>query len=120
MGNNTKWAEVPELGKLRDALTELQGSMSLAQLVALITIAMEPGLSVNDLGDRLQIPQQTASRHVAVLTGRYHGELSDAPLEPLIVQQINTSDPRKRALFLSPAGDEIVAAMLGISTDRED
>lgn len=105
----------PELANLRDALAALQGSLSLAQLIALMTVAIEPGISVNELGDRLRIPQQSASRHVAVLTGRYQSELSDAPLDALIVQQINETDPRKRALYLTPAGDKLIANMLRLS-----
>lgn len=115
MGTNSKWSAASELTDLRDALAELQGSLSLAQLIALMTVAIEPGISVNELGDRLRVPQQSASRHVAVLTGRYQSELSDAPLDALIVQQINETDPRKRALYLTPAGDKLIANMLRLS-----
>ncbi len=106
------------LHQIRAALLELQGSLSLAQLVALATIAIEPGLSVNELADRLKIPQQTASRHVAILTGRYQSDLADAPLEALIVQQINEADPRRRALFLSEDGHALVAALTGTQISK--
>jgi DNA-binding MarR family transcriptional regulator len=107
------------LAEIRSALIGVQGNLSLAQLVALATIAIEPGLSVNELADRLKIPQQTASRHVAVLTGRYQSDLADAPLEALIIQQINENDPRKRALYLTLEGLEFIAALTG-STSREN
>ena len=104
---------------MRRALMDVQGTLSLAQLVALMTIAIEPGLSVNELAEQLKIPQQTASRHVAVLTGRYQSDLADAPLDAMIVQQINESDPRKRALYLTPEGQTFIASLTGASTGEQ-
>ena len=60
-------AHLSQLVALANALRPLQADLSLSQLLALIAIAVEPGLSVNELADRLNIPQQTASRHVAGL-----------------------------------------------------
>lgn len=99
------------LSGLRNALLEVQNALSLAQLVALVTIAMEPGLSVNDLAERLKIPQQSASRYVAALAGRYQSVLAESSLAPLIVQTINEGDPRKRALFLTPAGRQLMSVI---------
>jgi DNA-binding MarR family transcriptional regulator len=108
-----------KLASLADALGLLQAEIGLPQLLALLTIAGEPGLSVNELADRLELPQQTASRHVAVLAGRYHGMFGPAAaenpgrskLDPLITQEISQSDPRRRALFISKQGRALREAM---------
>jgi DNA-binding MarR family transcriptional regulator len=105
-------------GKFRSKLTHLikglgpiQKELSLPQLLTLLQIAVNPGLSVNDLAEKLGVPQQTASRHVSGLLGRYQGapagsDLAErSTLDPLIVQEINQNDPRSRALFVSEQGD---------------
>ena len=99
------------LREVRDALMSVQSELSLAQLVALLTIAVEPGLSVNDLADRVGLPQQTASRYVAVLLGRYETP-GPMPPHPLISQAVSEEDPRKRALFLTDAGEALVGRLL--------
>ena len=43
---------------LRTALDTISDQLSLAQVVALLTVALEPGLSVNELSERLGIPRQ--------------------------------------------------------------
>jgi DNA-binding MarR family transcriptional regulator len=115
MGMNTPLETVDSLRGIRDALMRIQGDLSLPQFVALMTIGLEPGLSVNELAEKLNIPQQSASRYIAVLTGRYQSELASGIVEPLIVQQINELDPRKRALHLTPSGTELLASLLGSS-----
>lgn len=119
MGTYNVRDDLVRLHEIRAALLELQGSLSLAQLVALATVAIEPGLSVNELADRLKIPQQTASRHVAILTGRYQSDLADAPLEALVMQQINETDPRRRALYLTEEGHALVAILTGTQPMKE-
>jgi DNA-binding MarR family transcriptional regulator len=100
-----------KLTKLIRGLEPLQKELSLPQLLTLLQIAVSPGLSVNDLAEKLGIPQQTASRHVSALLGRYQGtpagsDLTErSTLDPLIVQEINQNDPRSRALFVSEQGD---------------
>lgn len=112
MGINMKSDDKERLASLRDSLASLQARVSLPQLVALLAIAAEPGLSVNELAERLDIPQQTASRHVAALTGRYQNDFADAPeVPPLVLQEINQIDPRKRALFLAPPGLELISSL---------
>lgn len=117
MNHDTDRAD--RLEAMRRVLIDVQGTLSLAQLVALMTVAIEPGLSVNELAERLKIPQQTASRHVAVLTGRYQSDLAEAPLDALIAQQINEGDPRKRALYLTPEGQEFIASLIGLSLGEQ-
>ena len=110
------------LSKLRaivEALEPLQGDLGMPQLLALAQIAMQPGLSVNELAERLGCPQQTASRYVAALLGRYQSP-PDAngtgpgrtKLDPLITQEISQSDPRSRALYVSKQGVALLERML--------
>jgi DNA-binding MarR family transcriptional regulator len=108
-----------KLAGLANALHLLPAEIGLPQLLALLAIAGEPGLSVNELADRLGMPQQTASRHVAVLAGRYQGmfgamaseDAGRSKLEPLITQEISQSDPRRRALIISTQGRVLLDAM---------
>jgi DNA-binding MarR family transcriptional regulator len=101
--------ERPVLDRLIRSLQPFQAELSLPQMLALLRIATEPGLSVNELADRLNCPQQTASRYVAALMGRYQTPSDDSgnarsKLDPLVTQAINQSDPRSRALFISSQG----------------
>jgi DNA-binding MarR family transcriptional regulator len=104
-----------KISRLIKALAPLQANLSLPQLLALCHIRLEPGLSVNELAERLNCPQQTASRYAAALLGRYQGipgtpaEISErSKLDPLVVQEISQTDPRKRALFLSAHGEKLL------------
>ena len=77
-GNVVEIARIDEptrtkLAGLADALHGVRAELGLPQLLALLTIANEPGLSVNELAERLALPQQTTSRHVAALSWRYQG-----------------------------------------------
>jgi DNA-binding MarR family transcriptional regulator len=105
-------AETEWLAGVRTALLGLQGELSLGQLVALLTVACDPGLSVNDLADRTGVPQQTASRNVAMLLGRYEMPNGQGPQHPLISQGVSEHDPRKRALFLTDTGAELVGRLV--------
>ena len=103
------------LSNLRDALEPvmLEG-LSIEVLSALLTIALEPGISVNELADRLHAPQQTASRYASILLGRYQEPTvtKEPPKDPLVTQEVHATDPRKRAMFLTDRGEEFVALVL--------
>lgn len=111
MSKNPHRERPPSGLQLRNALMAVQGHISLPQLVVLLTIRIEPGLSVNDLADKLNIPQQSASRYVALLAGRYQTETEQPLFEPLVLQRISDSDPRSRALYITPAGDSMLATL---------
>jgi DNA-binding MarR family transcriptional regulator len=86
------------------ALNPIENSIGLPLTLTLLAIAQNPGLSVNDLAERLEVPQQTASRYVASLQGRYSMPGRDLGPVPLISIEVSATDPRKRALKLSEAG----------------
>jgi DNA-binding MarR family transcriptional regulator len=104
--------EKAHLEVIRKALLGLPTGLSLEHAIALLTIALEPGLSVNDLADRIRCPQQSASRYASALLGRYRSLVSEIDRDPLIVQQINPDDPRRRALFLNENGRQVIARMI--------
>jgi DNA-binding MarR family transcriptional regulator len=97
------------------ALRSIGSDLSLPLLITLLAVARVPGLSVNELAERIQVPQQTASRYVAVLQGRYQmagaNEVTSAG-KPLISLQVSTDDPRRRALFLTRYGETRLARFI--------
>ncbi|MBA8903176.1 MarR family winged helix-turn-helix transcriptional regulator [Phyllobacterium sp. P30BS-XVII] len=97
---------------LSNALLPVQELLSLAHLRSLLFIAAEPGLSVNELADRIGAPQPTASRYVAVLLGRYQNVDNARPVQ-FIIQEVSADDPRRRALFLTADGRRLIADILG-------
>ena len=110
---NSLTQEMPSaslLMTLRDRLIPLQDHLSLPHLACLFTIAVEPGLSINDLGKRIGVPQPSASRYASTLLGRYQ-EPEGKSLSSLLIQEINQDDPRRRALHLSDQGREIVTTL---------
>jgi DNA-binding MarR family transcriptional regulator len=97
---------------LRAVLKAVPNGVGLGQLAALLAVAAEAGLSVNDLSDRIDAPQQTASRYVAQLIGRYQDDFGQNQPIPLVEQRVSVADPRKRALYLTPHGREVVKAII--------
>lgn len=114
--------EVQRIRALAQALGSVEQELTLPQVIALLAIASRPGLSVNDLADAMGMPQQTASRHVASLVGRHHHvskklgflsfELEYSFRRHLVVQEVNQADPRRRALYLSTLGRQVVDKLL--------
>jgi DNA-binding MarR family transcriptional regulator len=94
--------QLPQVDEIRAVLCAVHSELSLQHVIALLTVALTPGLSVTELAERMGVPQQSASRYVALLSGRY--ELEGAEVTPLLDQAISRTDPRKRALFLTEAG----------------
>lgn len=103
--------EAARLGAMFEGLRPWQSVISLAQVLALIAIAKSPGLSVNELAEKLDQPQQTVSRHVSILLGRYQTSETVVPTV-FIRQEVNVSDPRSRALFLAPEGEALLKALV--------
>lgn len=114
MGTNKQSGRVSNGFHLRNALMEVQGQLSLPQLVVLLTVRIEPGLSVNDLAETLGIPQQSASRYVSMLAGRYQTEPHQPLFEPLLLQKISDTDPRSRALHVTAAGEALLKTLVSI------
>ncbi len=89
---------------LLDTFIPIDQSIGLPLLLTLAAVGREPGLSVNELAERLNTPQQTISRYVATLQARYAMPGRDVGSVPLIDVEISVNDPRRRALTLTAAG----------------
>jgi DNA-binding MarR family transcriptional regulator len=100
-----------KLENLRECLLRSK-DLPMPCLLALLTVALKPGLSVNELSETLGMPQQTASRNASILLGRYEVP-SSAVKTPFILQSINDEDPKKRALELTNAGKEYLQMVTG-------
>jgi DNA-binding MarR family transcriptional regulator len=88
-------------------LKSIGPDLSLPLLLTILVVARRPGLSINDLADELDVPQQTASRYVSVLQGRYQlpGRSENAfAKRPFLALGISTDDSRSRALHLTDEG----------------
>ena len=111
-------SELRVLEKLRSFVVRSK-DLPTPTLLALLTIALRPGLSINELAEALQLPQQSASRYASILLGRVEDQLSDLIKSPYIAQSINDQDPRKRALNLTQAGLDYLRFIVGNNYSRK-
>jgi DNA-binding MarR family transcriptional regulator len=88
--------------------------LSIPLLRTLIAVYLNPNLSVNELADLIDIPQQTASRYVAILQGRYRNLESSSALarSPLLSQRASTADLRRYELALTSRGVAKLSSIL--------
>lgn len=100
-------SEMRVLSDFKDFVTRSK-ELPTSTLLALLTIALRPGLSINELAEALNMPQQSASRYASILLGRAEDQLAALIKSPYISQSINDQDPRKRALNLTAAGIEFL------------
>lgn len=111
MSLNTDSSFNERLAFLQSCLEQMDGISTIA-VMALITITQRPGISVNELAELLRVPQQSASRCVSVLLGRY-SDIGEENLLPVFISQtINENDPRKRSLAPTAAGIRFLTKML--------
>lgn len=124
MSTNIKNVNSPTPSELR-VLENFKGfvtrsrNLPASSLLALLTIALRPGLSINELAEALNMPQQSASRYASILLGRAEDQLTGLIKSPYISQSINDQDPRKRALNLTPAGIEFLRHIIGNDTAKQ-
>ena len=100
-------ASIDRVDALIRILRSLEPDLNLQLALTLLVVARQPGLSVGELADHIQSPQQTASRYVAILQGRYELPGSDGnsfARNPLLSLEVSKHDPRRRALFLTAYG----------------
>jgi DNA-binding MarR family transcriptional regulator len=103
--------------RYRKALAPLVPTIGLPQLAVLLAVAERPGASVNEIAELLEMPQQSASRAIAMLSGRY--EIAGVMPEMLVDQGINGDDPRKRAITLTVSGERLVNRLLAATSEDE-
>lgn len=113
MGDSSNGHTAARLALLARLLDQIESDLGLPLTRALISVALKPGSSINDLADQLNVPQQTASRYIAVLQGRYESPNGSIDTRaPLVSLEISQNDPRRRALFVTPEGKKRVAKLL--------
>jgi DNA-binding MarR family transcriptional regulator len=96
-----------QLVVLSEALKTIEQELTLPLMICLVSIAKKPGISVNDLASDVGIPQQTASRYIAILLGRYQSatpQYDSLAGNPLVSLEVSAEDPRRRALYLTKRG----------------
>jgi DNA-binding MarR family transcriptional regulator len=104
-----------QLDRFYACLRDIEPDLTLSLLAVLFAIERSPGLSVNDLAEAVDIPQQTASRYISVLQGRYQPIGSSENFfakEPLVEITISPDDPRRRALKLTSKGRARIDGLL--------
>ena len=97
-----------QIARVHEALLEVS-SVGLAQLCVLLTVARSPGGSINEAAEANNLTQQTASRYIATLSGRYAE--GDDSVE-LLRQSLGSTDPRRRSVSLTPQGEAMVGSLL--------
>jgi len=107
--------EKRRLQALQKALRIIEDDLSLPLLLTLVTVTLNPGISVSELAEHIEIPQQTASRYMSTLLGRYQMPGNDAnsfAQAPYLSLEINNEDPRRRALFVTAKGKAKVSKII--------
>lgn len=96
-------------------LKSAEPDLSIPLLRTLIAVSLNPHLSVTELSETIGVPQQTASRYVAVLQGRYQTSdgTSSFARAPLIAHRASSTDLRRYELVLTPRGVARLNAILG-------
>jgi DNA-binding MarR family transcriptional regulator len=94
--------------------------MSIPLLRTLVAVSLNSDLSVTELADMIGIPQQSASRYVAVLQGRYQtpGSTNVFADEPLLAHKASATDLRRYELVLTPHGTARINAILNAIYSR--
>lgn len=111
--------DIKALRQLRSGLAAVEG-LGLPALICLIAIALQEGISVTELSEQTGAPQQSTSRYVSQLLGRYQTDFAPKPFEPLVEQRISAADPRKRSLYLTDLGASLVRALVRVASGPGD
>lgn len=81
--------------------------LSIPLLRTLIAVFLKEDMSINDLADAIDVPQQSASRYVAILQGRYQtsdGHGNSFTRAPLLTHKPSPGDLRRYELALTSRG----------------
>lgn len=102
------------LNALNTGLNKAGSDMSIPLLRTLIAVALNDHLSVTELADAINVPQQTASRYVSILQGRYQtsDNFSSFAREPLLAHRVSSDDLRRYELILTPRGNARLNSIL--------
>jgi DNA-binding MarR family transcriptional regulator len=103
-----------QLEALDAGLREAGPDLNIPSMRILIAVAIQPHLSIIELARKLGIRQQTVSRYVAYLQGRYQTAASRRGFarEPLLGNRPDWTDGRRYELVLTPTGAVRLDAIL--------
>jgi DNA-binding MarR family transcriptional regulator len=95
-------------------LNAVESDLSIPLLRVLVAVELNPHLSVSELAEALGLPQQTASRYVAILRGTYQTADGASPFarQPLLAHQPSSTDLRRYELVLTQRGSERLGRIL--------
>lgn len=94
------------LQALDAGLRAAEPDLSIPLLRTLVAVSLNAHLSVSDLAELIRVPQQTASRYVAILQGRYQASenTSSFTRRPLLTHIASATDLRRYELALTSHG----------------
>ena len=95
--------------------------LSIPLLRTVIAVFLKTDMSVNDLADTIGVPQQSASRYVAILQGRYQTSdgASSFTKAPLLMSKPSPTDSRRNELALTPHGEDRLNEILSQIHSKE-
>jgi DNA-binding MarR family transcriptional regulator len=106
-----------ELGSLVKVFTvareEMDSEVPTQMVEALLTIAMRPGISLQDLGKAINLSQSATSRNAQTL-GKWHR--AGKPGFDLVETIEDPKDTRRKLAFLTPKGCTVVGKLIGAAT----
>ena len=103
-------ARLRQLREALEAVREIDGDLTAGQILTLIEVALSPGTTVSNIGQRLGVQLSTVSRN-ADIVGTY-GRQGKKGLG-LVERRPDPEDRRVKGLYLTAKGVRAVTRMLG-------
>lgn len=117
MSNTNGQATLNGLGNLLAAVEYLRTvhrEMPAQQVAMLLLVAQQPGITMPELGEKLDMPQGSVSRNVASLS-KFQG--LNKPGDDLVVADELPEDRRVKTVTLTRKGERVVAKLAEILSD---
>lgn len=105
---------IQELGRIHDEMT-------LRYAEILVFIGLNPGSTIQDIVEKLAIPQSSASRAMISFRTEGRGNSRQTGFKPLVESVSSDSDLRIKKFYLTAVGQDILKSAveaLGISEDE--
>ncbi len=102
--------EIAALVKVLEVLREKDAEFPIQMAHTLLCIAQRPGMTMQDIAKATKLSQSAASRNVQTL-GKWRRD--GRPGYDLVEDAADPHDTRRKIVFLSPKGRELVGELLG-------
>lgn len=96
--------------RLLEAIREVDAEMPTQTAHSFLCVALQPGLTMQELADRTGLSQSSASRNVQAL-GEWHWNRK--PGYRLVEAVPDPNDTRRKIMYLTPRGRDIAAKVVG-------